>query len=77
MPEMMTGAQLAQQQAELPGEKLQPEHFSLGMEVLHAEYGIGTVTNLSGDGKKRIATIEFPDLGEKRIRLAFSNLRAV
>ena len=77
IPSMMTGAQLAQQQAAFTGEKLQPENFYMGMEVAHAEYGTGTVTSLSGDGKKRIATIDFPDLGEKRIRLAFSNLRAV
>jgi hypothetical protein len=31
--------------------------------------------DLSGDGKKRIATIDFPEIGCKRIRLAFSNLR--
>ena len=77
LPSMMTGAQLAQHHAAFTGAKLEPENFALGMEVAHAEYGVGTVTSLSGDGKKRIATIEFPDLGEKRIRLAFSNLRAV
>ena len=74
---MMTGAQLADHHAAFTGEKLQPENFYMDMEVVHAEYGVGTVTSLSGDGKKRIATIDFPKLGEKRIRLAFSNLRAV
>ena len=74
---MMTGAQLADHHAAFTGEKLQPENFCLGMDVAHAEYGVGTVTSLSGDGKKRIATIDFAQLGEKRIRLAFSNLRAV
>jgi hypothetical protein len=47
------------------------------INLRQARYGTGKVTSLSGDGKKRIATIDFPDLGEKRIRLAFSNLRAV
>jgi DNA helicase-2/ATP-dependent DNA helicase PcrA len=77
IPQLLTGAELAATQAALTGEKLQPDDFSLDMEVQHAEYGIGTVVKLSGDGKKRIATIDFPDLGEKRIRLAFSNFRAV
>ena len=77
IPQMMTAAQLAERHATLTGEKLEPDEFCLGMEVAHAEYGVGTVTSLTGDGKKRIATIDFSKLGEKRIRLAFSNLRAV
>ena len=44
IPQLVTGAQLAEQHAAFTGEKLQPENFCLGMEVAHAEYGIGTVT---------------------------------
>ncbi len=75
-PTIMTGAELAGIQAKLgASDRLEPDHFVVGMEVLHADYGVGTVMDLSGDGKKRIATIDFPEIGCKRIRLAFSNLR--
>jgi DNA helicase-2/ATP-dependent DNA helicase PcrA len=44
------------------------------MDVEHAEYGVGTVMTLSGEGQKRTATVDFKHIGKKRFRLAFSKL---
>jgi DNA helicase-2/ATP-dependent DNA helicase PcrA len=74
--DMMTGAQLAAQ--EFDGtERLEPEQYSIGLEVEHAQYGVGTVITMSGTGKKRTATVEFQDYGRKQFRVAYSNLRSV
>jgi len=75
-PRLMTAAQFAEQDAST-GVRLHPSSFEVGMNVDHLEYGIGTVIDLSGEGQKRTATIDFQDLGKKRIRVAYCNLRAV
>jgi DNA helicase-2/ATP-dependent DNA helicase PcrA len=77
LPPMMTAAQLEEkQQAMLSADRLEPESCSIGMEVEHVDYGVGKVIALSGKGKKLAATINFPKHGNKRIILAFSNLRS-
>jgi DNA helicase-2/ATP-dependent DNA helicase PcrA len=77
-PRIVTAAQLAEEQASLTSNiRLHPERYEIGMDVEHPEYGIGTITGLSGEGQKRTATIDFPKLGKKRFRLAFCNLRMV
>ena len=73
---MMTGAQLAAKESD-GTKRLSPEEYSMGMDVEHPQYGIGTVNMLSGEGKKRTATVDFPEYGEKQFRVAFSNLRSV
>jgi DNA helicase-2/ATP-dependent DNA helicase PcrA len=72
---IQTGAQLAEKQAAMPSQiRLHPDLFETGMEVQHAEYGIGKIIQITGEGQKRTATIEFDGLGNKRFRLAFTNL---
>ncbi len=74
--DMMTGAQLAAKESD-GTKRLSPEEYSIGLDVEHLQYGVGTVVTMSGDGKKRTATIDFPEYGEKQFRVAFSNLRSV
>jgi len=74
--EMMTGAQLAAKEFD-GNDRLAPEEYSIGLEVEHVQYGVGTVVTMSGTGKKRTAAIEFPEYGQKQFRVAYSNLRSV
>lgn len=52
-----------------------PDAFRVGMAVVHPELGPGKVLTLSGSGKGRRATVQFPMAGERRFVLAFSPLR--
>ncbi|MFT5301086.1 MAG: DNA helicase-2/ATP-dependent DNA helicase PcrA [Mariniblastus sp.] len=74
---IVTGAQMAAEQEASKHVRLDPESYRLGMEVEHAEYGPGTLIELTGEGPKRTATIDFEQLGKKRFRLAFCNLRVM
>jgi len=77
-PRIVTAAQLAAEQEKFTADvRLHPESYAVGMQVEHPEYGVGTVSALTGEGQKRTATIEFVKLGRKRFRLAFCNLRAI
>ncbi len=53
-----------------------PEIFELGMLVIHPDYGPGKIISLSGQGNRRMATIQFlqPPL-QRKILLAFSALK--
>jgi DNA helicase-2/ATP-dependent DNA helicase PcrA len=76
MASMMTGAELAKQhQTNATADRLEPEACEVGIEVEHVEYGVGKVIAMTGTGRKLTATINFPKVGNKRICLAFSNLR--
>jgi len=75
MASLMTGAELEKQHQTLVADRLTPEACSVGLEVEHVEYGIGKVIAMTGTGRKVTATINFPKVGNKRICLAFSNLR--
>ena len=76
MADLMTGAQLEKKQSAMTAEeKMDPEQFNIGVDVEHMEYGVGTVTSVTGVGLKRTAKINFPQFGEKQFRVAFSNLR--
>lgn len=70
-PRLVTGAELAEQAAT----RIHPSRYRTGMQVEHPEYGVGTITALSGEKMKRTATIDFPRQGQRRIRLAFANLK--
>lgn len=74
-PRLLTAAQLAEQQQDSNTIRIHPSRFQIGMIVEHQEYGMGSIMSLTGEGKKRMATIEFPHLGKKRFHLAFVNLR--
>lgn len=72
---IQTGAQLAAKQAAMPSQiRLHPDRFETGMDVQHTEYGIGKIIQITGEGQKRTATIDFDGLGTKRFRIAFTNL---
>jgi DNA helicase-2/ATP-dependent DNA helicase PcrA len=58
------------------GERVPPDLFTLGMTVIHPDYGIGKIAALSGSGAKRTATVNFASgAGVKKFRLAHSPLR--
>jgi DNA helicase-2/ATP-dependent DNA helicase PcrA len=78
MASLMTASELKSKHDSMSSaERLDPESCVTDMEVEHVDYGIGKVIALTGKGKKLTATINFPKVGNKRICLAFSNLRKV
>ena len=58
-----------------PVKRFPPELFQLEMLITHPEYGAGKIIALSGQGKKRTATVEFFSGEEKKFRLAQSPLQ--
>ncbi len=55
-----------------------PDVFALGMTVLHPEYGPGKIAALSGEGRRRRATVQFAaGAGERKFMLAQSPLRPI
>jgi DNA helicase-2/ATP-dependent DNA helicase PcrA len=72
---LMTGSQMLEQGAASPiVSSLPVEQFRPGMLVEHPEYGAGVVTELSGNGNKRVATVCFADQ-KRSFRLAHAPLR--
>ena len=47
----------------------------VGDDVVHGKWGEGVVLELSGSGDKTEVTVRFPDVGEKRLLLAWSPLK--
>ena len=47
----------------------------VGDDVVHGKWGEGVVLELSGQGEKTEVTVRFPDVGEKRLLLAWSPLK--
>jgi len=60
-----------------PEPGIAPEVFHQGMVVRHPDYGIGKIMALSGAGQRRVATVAFPTVGQKKFILAASVLRPV
>ncbi len=54
-----------------------PSKIKKGMTVLHKRFGHGKVVEMSGAPDNRIATIDFAEVGEKRIMLKFAKLGIV
>lgn len=73
----MTAAQLEQRQIQSAAGRPPVEAFRAGTRVEHPEYGTGRVTEVSGTGLRRTATVEFAGVGTRRFRLSHSNLRIV
>lgn len=72
---VMTAAQL---QKKLAGQELLNAiaAFRCGSEVEHPDYGTGRISEISGSGPKRTATVVFaPEYGSRRFRLSHCNLR--
>ena len=49
--------------------------ISVGTKVRHQRFGSGTVIDIEGVGKDKIATVTFSQLGQKRILLKFAKLQ--
>jgi DNA helicase-2/ATP-dependent DNA helicase PcrA len=52
-----------------------PSVFAAGDQVQHQIFGFGTIKQLEGVDDKKIATIEFNGIGEKKIMLKFAKLK--
>lgn len=60
-----------------PSENFKPDNpalLQMGMEVEHQKFGIGKVVSLEGREDNRVATIFFPNIGQKRIMLKFAKV---
>jgi len=75
-PQIQTAANLFSdhQDEPPPVKRFPPDQFQQGMLITHPEYGAGKIVALSGQGKKRTATVEFFNGEEKKFRLAQSPL---
>jgi DNA helicase-2/ATP-dependent DNA helicase PcrA len=49
----------------------------IGDDVRHAKFGEGVILLIEGDGDKAEAVVRFPDVGEKRLLLAWSPLERI
>ncbi|HEY6710568.1 MAG TPA: hypothetical protein VJB61_23605, partial [Actinomycetota bacterium] len=45
-----------------------------GDEVVHRQWGKGVVANVSGQGERAMAEVDFPGLGRKRLLLRYAPL---
>ena len=48
-----------------------------GIEVEHATFGVGKVIAMEGQGDRTTATVFFPDIGQKKLKLKFARLQVV
>jgi len=72
---LKTAADLIAGQPRSPGE-ISPDAFYQGMLIKHPSYGLGRIVALSGNGSKRMATVQFAaGAGQKKFVLEQSNLR--
>ena len=76
-PRLVTAAEMLAREQDEVQTRLHPSKYTVGMRVEHSEYGIGEIESLSGQGKKRRATVDFPNFGKKSFVVAFCNLRLV
>lgn len=74
-PQITTAAQLAGSTKQARPAKVSPDVFSLGMTVVHPEFGPGKITALGGSGHSRKATVQFATAGERKFVLIHSLLR--
>ena len=49
----------------------------IGDDVRHAKWGEGVILDIEGQGDKTEAVVRFPDIGEKRLLLAWAPLDKV
>ncbi|HEU5394650.1 MAG TPA: DUF3553 domain-containing protein, partial [Candidatus Methylomirabilis sp.] len=50
------------------------DFYRPGVRVRHAEWGIGTIRDRTGDGEEMKVTITFPGVGTKRLKVKYANL---
>ena len=51
--------------------------LQVGDDVRHGTFGEGVILSLRGSGDKTEAVVRFPDIGEKRLLLAWAPLEKV
>ena len=51
--------------------------FQVGKRVRHATFGVGVVLNVTGSGDNTAVEVVFPNVGPKRLLLAYANLEKV
>ena len=51
--------------------------YVVGRKVMHTKFGEGVIVSVNGEGKEKIAGIEFPGLGIKKfvVAVAMANMR--
>ncbi|HYA12457.1 MAG TPA: DUF3553 domain-containing protein [Thermodesulfovibrionales bacterium] len=61
--------------------KIMPKHplnlYSAGSRVKHPTWGIGVVRDCYGDGDEQKITVNFPNIGLKRLAVKFANLEKI
>lgn len=75
MPLIQTAAAMAGETKEAPA--VAPERFQLGMLVAHQKYGPGKIIQVSGEGKKRTASVHFFGGRERTFVLQSSELQLI
>jgi DNA helicase-2/ATP-dependent DNA helicase PcrA len=60
-----------------PTRRREASGIKAGDTVRHERWGEGVVITMIGDGENAEATIRFPDVGEKRVLLAYAPLSKV
>jgi DNA helicase-2/ATP-dependent DNA helicase PcrA len=58
-----------------PAKRQSPDSWYTGMHVSHPDYGRGEIIALGGQGRKRMATVEFSDGRSEKFVLAFCPLQ--
>lgn len=66
---------------EPPKKKIIPKHaltfYSAGSRVKHPMWGVGVVRDCYGDGDDQKITVNFPNIGLKRLAVKFANLEKI
>jgi DNA helicase-2/ATP-dependent DNA helicase PcrA len=55
----------------------QSYNFTVGSVVFHEVFGIGRIVDLSGNGDKASAVVDFENFGRKLLLLKYANLKPV
>ena len=51
--------------------------YRVGQKVRHEKFGVGVVLNVSGEGDNEQLEVVFPNVGPKRLLLAYAKLERV
>lgn len=54
-----------------------PDKMSVGMAIIHSQFGEGKIIDISGEGDKRIATIDFGNQQIKKIMMKYAKLKII
>ena len=60
-----------------PAAKKPTDGYAPGMTVKHTKFGLGQIKSIAGTGEQRIAVVDFEQVGEKKMFLAFAPLEVV